>query len=93
MYVFFCENVKKANFNFINFFIFWKIGKSIDFFGDVSWIDRSGAFKFCVLIFFYSMREKGDWNGKGYYHLTALGERSGKPDQSVPRTDKHCEPI
>ena len=43
--------------------------------------------------FLYSMREKRDWNGKGYYHLVTLGERSGKPDQSVPRTCERSEPI
>ena len=43
-------------------------------------------------IFIYSMREKGDWNGKGYYHLATLGERSGKPDQSVPHTGERSEP-
>ena len=27
------------------------------------------------------------------FNLVTLGERSGLPDQSVPRTDKHCETI
>jgi len=35
------------------------------------------------------MREKGDWNGKDYYHLATLGET----DQSVPRTGERSEPI
>ena len=92
MYVFFCENVKKANFNFINFFIFLENPKVDGFFRGCM-MDRSvGGIQFLRVNIIYSMREKGDWNGKGYYHLVPLGERSGLPDQSVPRTGSHGGP-